>query len=173
MNIIKKTEDIENIKNYFLNKGEKEEYFLFDLSINSGISISKLLSLKKGDLLIDNNTIKSTLTMCGRDYFLTTHVKHTFLKLIQYSENEYLFSNYTQTNCYDRSQFYKKLKHAEKELKLDYCLSNKVCELTFAYHYLIQYGDVDYLMRIFKKNRKRLIVQLFNSEDNDKELFHL
>ncbi len=165
MYIIKNVIDIKKINNYLLSNNYITEYYIFNISINTGISVTNLLNLKGEDILL-NNAIKNNISL-EKDYKLSEYSRELFSSAIQLNSGKYLFLNDTNTNLYNRSQFYKKLKEVSRELNIDSSISNKSCEYTFAYHYLLQTSDINYLCKVFNKSKIELINLLFDKTEID------
>lgn len=171
MYIIREKDEIQKINNFFLSMNYLIEYYLFNVSINSGIPISTLVSLKKDDVLI-NNEIKKSITISGKTFLISHETRKILILSQNVSSGDYCFMNESNTNKYSRTQFYKKLKDAEKNIGINGNLTNKTCEYTFAYHYLIQTGDIEYLSKIFNKSKTQLIHEIFYTT-NDLEDFKI
>ncbi|MGX8852196.1 tyrosine-type recombinase/integrase [Amedibacillus sp. YH-ame10] len=161
--IIKEKKDIFRIMNYFSNNNLKTENYLFFLAITTGLPISELVKIRKKDV-VKGNEIVEFLIVKNRKFYFTKQARMVMKKVCsECNGSEYVFLNNSLNNKYDRSQFYKKIREAGKYLKVSDILSCTSCQYTFAYHYLLGTGDINYLCKLFGKTKTTLIRDLFEN----------
>lgn len=159
---IKNVDEINLIKDYYRKKGELNYLLMFTLSINTGIDLSRLLSLKVKEVK-------------GKDYFecdsrklvpLTDELKELIKQNTKGRKGaDWLFVN-KNGNKYDRIWIFHKFKAACKELGLSEKYSVASWRRTFAYHYYERYKDLSYLMWRFNQISPQVTLKYIDEDEN-------
>ena len=144
---VKKLEEIEKIKKYFLDKREYRNYCLFIIGITTGYRISDLLSLKFSDFFEDYKTWKREIdiieqkTKKRRNMPISENMK-TAINLYANSKGGFLFDEYLfkslkgKNSPIDKSSARKIFNNMAIDLNLPYHCSTHFLRKTFAYWFL-------------------------------------
>lgn len=166
MFILRNDEDIVAIKNYLKSKNMEIEYNIFEISINTGIPVSSLVEIKLTESLL-KSIYNGYVKINDKKYFLSDKMVSFFKDLNKSSSmNEYIFTNHSHSNHFNRSQFYSAMNKCVLALKISKTFGNKDLEYTFAYHYLLQVGNIAYLKTLFNKSEKEILLKIFDFENN-------
>ncbi|MGM7684673.1 site-specific integrase [Cytobacillus sp. Hm23] len=146
---IRDAEQIEAMKLALL-KQNKRNYFLFTMGINTGLRISDLLSLKVKDVknhshlvITEQKTKKSKRFKLNKELQKQINEYTTNMK-----DDDYLFKSLRGSNHIKRSQAWKILNEAAKEVGVSECGCHSTRK-TFGYFFYKKYKDVALLQEIF------------------------
>lgn len=144
---IRRNEEIENLKEYFLNKGEVRNYVLVTMGINTALRISDLLELRWRDVwnysmdcfnqylaLEENKTKKRQVVYLNTACVKALHLLKREAGDIIHAEY-YLFQSRKNGNQHiGRNRAYVLIKDAWKELGYEGDISCHSLRKTFGYH---------------------------------------
>ena len=144
---VKTLEEIERIKNYFLDRKEYRNYCLFIIGITTGYRIGDLLNLKFSDFFEDYETWKREIdiveqkTKKRRAMPISENIKIAVGLYIKnkggFFLSEYIFKSQKGRNRpLDKSSARKIFNNMAKELNLSYHCSTHFLRKTFAYWFL-------------------------------------
>lgn len=144
---VKTLEEIERIKNYFLDRKEYRNYCLFIIGITTGYRIGDLLNLKFSDLFENYYYYKREIditeqkTKKRRSIPISENIKIAVNLYIKskggFLLNEYIFKSQKGRNRpLDKSSARKIFNNMAKELNLPYHCSTHFLRKTFAYWFL-------------------------------------
>lgn len=154
MSVIKDIDKINKINTYLKENNQFEYFYLFDISINTGCAISKLIKLKPNDIYNDYLLIQNKKYYCNK--YKIKNLKK-FIKNKNITYNEIIFYNKSRTKPINRSYFYEKINNIIDKLNLNINFSNKTCERTFAYHFFKETNNLKYLCKLFNKSKNKII----------------
>lgn len=138
---IRNVEKINAIKE-LLKKQSQRDLLLFVLGINTGIRVHDLLTLRVGDVWIENK-IKDFLYLRDGDeveeraYFLNANVQQelkSYFEQYQLSENDFLFKSRKNAQPITRQQAYRIINKAAKDVGISGKIGMHTLRKTFGYH---------------------------------------
>lgn len=153
MNKVEPIRDVEKVKKMkvILKNRSYRDYILFELGINSGLRISDLLKLRVKDIKNrDIINLKEKKTGKQKEFALNPKLKANLNDYVMNMEDEeYLFQSRKGDNKpISRTQAYRVLKSASKELNLDK-IGTHTLRKTYGYHHYKQNKDIAILQEIF------------------------
>lgn len=143
---IKNKNDIKKLKQYFIVNGEIRNYAIVTLGFNTSIRIGDLLNLRWGDVyyfeanryfehmrIIEQKTNKLTIIPLNKEVIVALDMLKEREQHIE--KQDYLFKGRTKINKpLSRTQVYRIIKCATKELNMEGNISCHSLRKTFGYH---------------------------------------
>ena len=150
---IKDLETIKKIKRYYTKNKIYREYLLFLLSLNTGLRITDILSLKVKHVKDKKELVyKDPSTKIVKKFPLNRQIREIAEKVVgSRKDNDWLFISVTGKKL-ERTLIYRKFKAVCKELGLSKKYSVASLRKSFGWHYYEQYNDLSYLAYIFDQN---------------------
>lgn len=158
---IKDIYTIEKIKELYKIKNTSRDLLLFELGINTGINLKKLLKLRVKDVknkcyLVENN----------KTYPLNEKLKELISEVIKNKKHlDYLFQT-KSGNKLDRSTVFHSFKDICRELVLPEDISVASWRKTFAYHHYQRYKDLSYLQWLFNQSKVTETLKFIDVNEN-------
>ena len=176
---IRKREDIEALKNYFLyTKHNMRNYIMVCLGINSALRISDLLSLTWGDVydfakgcfrehidIVERKTGKQRESALNKS--ATKALESYKNSLPEITEKTLLFPGRSGKKPLSRSQAYRILHSAGKELHFETGLSCHSLRKTFGYHAWKMGVQPAMLMQVFNHSSYQVTRRYLGIEQDD------
>ncbi|OIJ15726.1 site-specific integrase [Anaerobacillus arseniciselenatis] len=151
---IKDRQKIREIKE-ILFKRSKRDYLLFTLGINTGLKISEILNIKKGEL-VEDDIIREFLVIEGTEetkIFLNEQVKEAIDIYIptvpSLSSDNYLFKSKKGDLPITRQQAYRIINSVAREVGIDSKIGTHTLRKTFGYHAYRGGVAISLLQKIF------------------------
>lgn len=179
---IKKTSEIELIKNYFLGKSKWRDYTLFVLGINTSLRISDLLSLKWHDVYnFDSKTFKKHLTITEKKTQKKNSIalnNHALGALKTYSlhlpdlflPEYYIFLNRSNKNVpIKRNRAYNIMRQAAKETGIEGVICCHSLRKTFGYHAWKRGVPSAIIMEIYNHSSMEVTKRYLSIDQDDKD----
>ncbi|PKE16085.1 hypothetical protein CW718_11495 [Macrococcoides caseolyticum] len=145
---IKSIETINHIILELYKKENRRDVFLFLICIHTGLSISKVIKMKKADI------VDCSINTKIKGKSITISLLNIKNEILAYTDeldlDEYLFlSNKADKNGnqkhISREHAYRILASARKRLNLKYPLNSSTFKKTFAYHHYLRNKDIEYI----------------------------
>lgn len=150
---IRKKAHIKGIINWFYEHDLEKYAILFKLGCYTGLRASDLLSFKKKDLYNRTRVIlREQKTGKVKTFPLQMHLQiliNTFIEKQNLTDEEYVFSGRYTNKEVDRSQVYRFIVQACKELGIEDNVGTHTMRKTFGYHAYKQFNNVVVLQFIF------------------------
>lgn len=179
---IKKTSEIELIKNYFLGKGKWRDYTLFVLGINTSLRISDLLSLKWHDVYnFDSKMFKKHLVITEKKTQKKNIIalnNHALDALETYSlhlsnlflPEYYIFLNGSNKNVpIKRNRAYNIMRQAAKENGIEGVICCHSLRKTFGYHAWKKGVPSAIIMEIYNHSSMEVTKRYLSIDQDDKD----
>lgn len=180
---IRRIEEIQNLKEYFLNKGEVRNYVLITMGINTALRISDLLELCWKDVWnYATNCFKQRLiieekkTKKQQIIYLNAACINALRLLREHAENhvdaeQYLFQSRVGKNQHiGRNRAYSLIKHAWIELGYEGNISCHSLRKTFGYHAWQNGVSPAIIMTIYNHSSMEITKRYLAIEQDDKDL---
>ena len=174
---IKKSDQINAIK-IILQKQSYRDLLLFSLGINTGISISDLLSLKVEDVWTDTE-VKEFLIIHDeksgktQEFYLNNQVKRVLKNYFAYSnlvQSDYLFKSKKNNLPITRQQAYRIINQAAKVAGIEGKIGTHTLRKTFGYHAYRKGIAVSILMSILHHQSPTETLNYIGIDKNEKHL---
>ena len=179
---IRRNEEIEELKKYFLNKGEVRNYVLITMGINTALRISDLLELRWKDVWnCARNCFKEHLTLEEKKtkkqqiiYLNTACISALQLLRKQVGDDVdaewYLFQSRVGNNQHiGRNRAYSLIKHAWNELGYEGNVSCHSLRKTFGYHAWQNGISPAVIMTIYNHSSMEITKRYLTIEQDDKD----
>lgn len=161
-NAIRKREDIERIKQYFIEQNSfayDRHLLYFVLGVNTCLKPKDLVSLRWSDILLDGNIIRDYIEYNGYRFYFNISCKNAITDYIEKYSNAindvYVFTGIGHKQDNARYESMNKIyRMLESKLQLDFEFSNLTLHKTFVY-WQIYYCNRDYV----KMSKLRLITK--------------
>lgn len=152
---------IEQIKELYKKKNMLRDLLMFELGINTGMTLKNLLKLKVKD--VKN---KYYLTDGTKTFPLNENIRELISEITNNKKaSEYLFKS-KFGRCMDRGTVFYSFKEICKELALPDSISVASWRKTFAYHHYKKYRDLSYLQWLFNQTRVTVTLQFIEEKEN-------
>ncbi len=171
---IKNIEDLNSIKEWLKNYNIMY-YVIFIIGINSGLRISDILGLTIDEVKNCNKIeIVEQKTGKHKQFPINNEIRKVIdlwlpIRVDKFTYKEadnYLFVG--RKGCkLDRSQPYRILKRAVKELNLDINIGTHSMRKTFGYHHYRQFKDVVLLQKIFNHSTPQITLRYIGMEQEE------
>jgi len=153
VDVIKNKEDIRKIKE-FLRLSNFRNYLMFIVGINTGLRITQILSLKFSDVVDEHNNIVDKISFNNISYYINDIVQECFQKYIKSNGNilsnkSFIFKSKKGDNPIERSQAYRILNDASKNVGVNIKVGTHTLRKTFGYHFYMRNNDLKYLQKLF------------------------
>lgn len=174
---IKKSDQINAIK-IILQKQSYRDLLLFSLGINTGISISDLLTLKVEDVWTDTE-VKEFLIIHDeksgktQEFYLNNQVKRVLENYFAYSnlvQSDYLFKSKKNNLPITRQQAYRIINQAAKVAGIEGKIGTHTLRKTFGYHAYRKGIAVSILMSILHHQSPTETLNYIGIDKNEKHL---
>ena len=179
---IKRNEEIESLKKYFLNKGEVRNYVLVAMGINTALRISDLLELRWGDVWNYSTgcfnkyiTLEEKKTKKSQIIYLNTACIEA-LELLKREMREtlraeyYLFQSRINGNRHiGRNRAYVLIKSGWKELGYEGNISCHSLRKTFGYHAWQSGVSPAVIMMIYNHSSMEVTKRYLSIDQDDKD----
>lgn len=179
---IRRIEEIKNLKEYFLNKGEVRNYVLITMGINTALRISDLLELCWKDVWnYATNCFKQHLiieekkTKKQQIIYLNAACISALQLLLKHAEEhvdaeQYLFQSRVGNNQHiSRNRAYSLIKHAWNELGYEGNISCHSLRKTFGYHAWQNGVSPAIIMTIYNHSSMEITKRYLAIEQDDKD----
>ncbi len=178
---IKNKRDIQKLKQYYLDKHQVRNFTLFTLGINTSLRIGDLLALKWGDVydfeskqyfdhirLIEQKTGKSTQIALNREAVLS--LKRLQKAAGEIQKDHYIFqSREGQNRHIDRTQAFRIIRDAAKELQIGGVISCHSLRKTFGYHAWKNGVPPALIMSIYNHSSIEITKRYLSIDQDDKD----
>lgn len=179
---IKTFDEIENLKTYFLEKGEIRNYVLVTMGINTALRISDLLELKWGDvwnftkncfyqhiMLIEQKTGKHQIIYLNKTCVECLHQLKSQLE-DQINTGMYIFQSRIGNNQHiGRNRAYTLIKNAWHDLGYEGNISCHSLRKTFGYHAWHNGVSPAVIMSIYNHSSMEITKRYLSIEQDDKD----
>ena len=174
---LKKVDQINAIK-IILQKQSYRDLLLFSLGINTGISISDLLSLKVEDVWTDTE-VKEFLIIHDeksgktQEFYLNNQVKRVLENYFAYSnlvQSDYLFKSKKNNLPITRQQAYRIINQAAKVAGIEGKIGTHTLRKTFGYHAYRKGIAISILMSILHHQSPTETLNYIGIDKNEKHL---
>ena len=164
---LKKKEDIEAIKKYYLDKKDSakdsedkqiagRDLLIFIVGINSGLRMSDILKLTWGDIFYKDESFKEAVRIVEnktekfKDFYLNNSCKTAFNNYIEefgikISLNNHIFRS-REGGFIDVNTFSKSIKKAAIECGIKFNVATHTCRKTWAYNQIMAHQNDAYFM---------------------------
>lgn len=172
---IKNEEDIKKLKD-LLSKQNYRDYLLLVFSINTGMKITDILSLKFSDLMNNYKHFYSSINKNNIEYILNSFLLETLKNYYNMLEdnddimNTYVFKSRKGKDPIDRSHAYRILNNAAKIVGIDTNVGPHTLRKTFGYHYYKQHKDIKFLQKLFKHSSSKRTFQYIGLEELTRDI---
>lgn len=179
---IRKSEEIENLKNYFLKRGELRNYALIIMGINTALRISDLLNLRwkdvwnySGNCFRKHLILEEKKTKKSQIIYLNAACINALLLLKEESSavteaDYYLFqSRVGQNRHIGRNRAYTLIKQAWQELGYEGNISCHSLRKTFGYHAWKNGISPALIMTIYNHSSMEITKRYLAIEQDDKD----
>lgn len=178
---IKNKNDIKKLKQYFIVNGEIRNYAIVTLGFNTSIRIGDLLNLRWGDVyffeanryfehmrIIEQKTNKLTIIPLNKEVIVALDMLKESEQHIE--EQDYLFKGRTKINKpLSRTQVYRIIKCATKELNMEGNISCHSLRKTFGYHAWKQGTPPAVIMSIYNHSSLEVTKRYLSIDHEDKD----
>ena len=177
---LKKVDQINAIK-IILQKQSYRDLLLFSLGINTGISISDLLSLKVEDVWTDTE-VKEFLIIHDeksgktQEFYLNNQVKRVLENYFAYSnlvQSDYLFKSKKNNLPITRQQAYRIINQAAKVAGIEGKIGTHTLRKTFGYHAYRKGIAISILMSILHHQSPTETLNYIGIDKNEKHLIRV
>lgn len=182
---IKSLNQIEELKNYYrFEKKNYRNYALISLGMNSALRISDLLQLKWRDVydfrnkcfwkhisILEKKTKKQTLIAINKNAI--TALKEYMGSIPYPSENTYIFTGRYEHIPLSRSQAFRIVKQAGKQLHFKNSISCHSLRKTFGYHAWKAETPPAVLMEIYNHSSYEITKRYLGIDQEDKDFVFL
>jgi integrase len=164
---IKNRKDIKNVEKYLKLHSERN-YAIWVLGMNSGLRVSDIVGLNVSDV-VDKTHISIIEKKTGKtkSFFMNNKLKCV---LREYTKNrsadEPLFIG-KQGKRLNRSEVYRFIKHACKEVGIKSHVSTHTMRKSFGYHHYQQFKDAVILQKIFNHSSQRITLIYIGIEQDE------
>lgn len=177
---IRKADDIQRFKQYFLERGQVRNYVLVTMGINTSLRISDLLGLKWKDVYnfnrkcyVDHIVLIEQKTGKRNVIALNSEAKHALEMLrnaVSASGEGYIFKSRVGTNQpIDRISAYKIIRNAAKELGMEGTISCHSLRKTFGYHAWKKGTPPALIMSIYNHSSIEITKRYLSIDQDDKD----
>lgn len=178
---LKSKDDIKKLKRYFIDQGQIRNYAIVTLGINTSMRISDLLSLCWRDVyifdvnryrehicIVEKKTNKLTNIPLNEEVIKTLEMLKDFEQPVK--ESDYLFKGQSKVNQpLSRSQAYRIIRHASKELNIEGVISCHSLRKTFGYHAWKQGIPPAVIMSIYNHSSLEVTKRYLAIDQDDKD----
>lgn len=182
---IRKKEDIEILKKYFLEEKKYRDYCLFVIGINTSLRISDILKIHWNEVYdFEYQRFKDHLVLCEQKtgkmncIAINLSCREALTLLMEYkrpdSPNEYIFysGNNTQRHI-SRNRAWHIIKKAAEDNHLDGNISCHSMRKTFGYHAWKTGGQPALIMDIYNHSNIEITKHYLSIDQDEKDsLFH-
>ncbi len=182
---IKNKRDIQKLKQYYLDKHQVRNYTLFTLGINTSLRIGDLLALKWGDVydfedkeyrghicLIEQKTGKHTQIALNREAISSLKRLAKTTGTIQ--KDHYIFQSREGHNRHiDRTQAFRIIRDAARELQISGIISCHSLRKTFGYHAWKNGVPPALIMSIYNHSSIEITKRYLSIDQDDKDTVFL
>ncbi len=170
---IKDRQKIKDIKEILYNRS-KRDYLLFTLGINTGLKITEILNIKKGQIIEREYKVKEFLSIENNEetkIYLNEQVK---LAVVDYiatvpllSSNDYLFRSKKGELPITRQQAYRIINSVAREVGIESKIGTHTLRKTFGYHAYCSGVAISLLQKIFHHSSKAETLKYIGIEKNE------
>ena len=178
---IRNKNDIKKLKQYFIVNGEIRNYAIVTLGFNTSIRIGDLLNLRWGDVyffganryfermrIIERKTNKLTIIPLNKEVIIALDMLKESEQHIE--EQDYLFKGRSKINKpLSRTQAYRIIKCATKELNMEGNISCHSLRKTFGYHAWKQGTPPAVIMSIYNHSSLEVTKRYLSIDQEDKD----
>lgn len=178
---LKNKEDIQILKEYFINQGQIRNYAIVTLGMNTSMRISDLLNLRWRDVyFFDANKYRQYICIVEKKTNKLTNIPLNeevvkALDMLRNSEHpikelDYLFKRRNKDNQrLSRTQAYRIIKHASKVLNIEGIISCHSLRKTFGYHAWKQGVPPAVIMSIYNHSSLEVTKRYLAIDQEDKD----
>lgn len=178
---IRKKEDIESLKNYFLSKGQIRDYAMVSVALNTSLRISDLLQLKWADVydfkcqsfkahinIVEKKTRKKNRVVINHESLLALNLLRNSLKDI--AAETYIYrSRVGQNRPIGRSTAYKIIKKAAEDLDIEGIIGCHSLRKTFGYQAWKTGVQPALIMSIYNHSSMEITKRYLSIDQDDKD----
>ncbi len=178
---IRKKEDIERFKQYFLSNGHIRDYTMVSVALNTSLRISDLLQLKWGDVydfklksfrvhidIVEQKTGKKNRVLINQESLQALCLLKDSLKEID-AETYIYKSRMGQNRPIGRSTAFKIIKKAVNDLNLEGVISCHSLRKTFGYHAWKKGVQPTLIMSIYNHSSMETTKRYLSIDQDDKD----
>ncbi len=178
---IRKKEDIERFKQYFLSNGHIRDYTMVSVALNTSLRISDLLQLKWGDVydfklksfrvhidIVEQKTGKKNRVLINQESLQALCLLKDSLKEID-AETYIYKSRMGQNRPIGRSTAFKIIKKAVNDLNLEGVISCHSLRKTFGYHAWKTGVQPTLIMSIYNHSSMETTKRYLSIDQDDKD----
>ncbi len=178
---IRKKEDIERFKQYFLSNGHIRDYTMVSVALNTSLRISDLLQLKWGDVydfklksfrvhidIVEQKTGKKNRVLINQESLQALCLLKDSLKEID-AETYIYKSRMGQNRPIGRSTAFKIIKKAVNDLNLEGVISCHSLRKTFGYHAWKTGVQPTLIMSIYNLSSMETTKRYLSIDQDDKD----